>query len=80
MEVFVFRRRNLLGEKLLSRFVVTMTNGGMISGLLREFDAERYVFVDVKLLSDAGPTAVAGDLYIDRTRVDYMQSVTDAAV
>lgn len=76
----MFRRRNVLRDKLLSRFVVTTTAGGSLVGLLREFDDDRLVFVDVKLLSEGQSLAVAGDVYIDRVKVEYMQRVSDAAV
>lgn len=74
----MFRKRDVLRGKKLDRFVVTLSSGETVSGLLSEHDDTRLVFVDVKLVGE-GVAPAEGALYVDRAHVLYMQSVTDAA-
>jgi hypothetical protein len=74
----MFKRRNkldaYLGE-ILSRFIVTLKDGSVASGVLTKVTARSFVFADVKLLEE-GRTwqPAAGDgLFVDRAEVRYCQ-------
>lgn len=78
--VVAFRPRptpvdELLAERLLERFVVTMSDGQAFGGLLRSVDARTLVLREAELLSgsQAVNVPVDGELVLARDRVAYMQ-------
>ncbi|MDF3280914.1 hypothetical protein [Gordonia sp. N1V] len=75
-----FRRPDVLRDKVLDKFVVTLVNGEVIAGLLREYDDSRLVFVDVRVVRGHDAVPAEGVLYIDRARVSYMQAVAEVSV
>jgi hypothetical protein len=76
----VFRKRAL--DRVIRRsFVVTKSDGGMFRGALIEYDESVFVFAMVKAWQgDKWMPAADGPVYIDRSKVDYMQRISvDAA-
>lgn len=72
--VFVLLGRgSLLREHLRDRFVITLTSGETFSGLLWQDDACHVVFEDAKTLMDGRWVSVDGRLWLDRSRIAYMQ-------
>jgi hypothetical protein len=67
-------RERLLKKYLRTRFVVTLTTGETFSGLLDEHDATHIVLVDATTLyADRAAEKIAGQLFLQRDRVAYMQ-------
>jgi hypothetical protein len=66
---------------VLRRFIVTTTDGTVISGVLTETTTRTLVFDDIKVWQDGGGFAPApGRLYIDRAQVRYTQLVESGGV
>lgn len=79
----MFGRKRALDKVIRRSFVVTKTDSTVFQGALIEHDPEQFVFAMVKVQDRDGNWVgeVAGRLYIDRVKVDYMQqvAVTDVA-
>lgn len=69
-------RDRLLKQALRERFMVTLKSGQAFDGLLDEQDALHLVFVDANAHVDGNhPASVAGELYLARANVAYMQKL-----
>lgn len=73
-------RDRLLKKLLRERFHITLTSGETFDGLLDEWDGNHFVFVDAGVITPVDETRtrrekVAGQLFIARDRVAYMQAV-----
>lgn len=78
----VIGKKDALGKMVLSRFFVTCKDSiPSFYGVLIRSDAAVLVFGDVKVVNPGSPglDPAAGELYIDRVHVAYLQKVPSAA-
>ena len=67
-------RSRLLRRALRERFVITMSDGSTLEGILRETDRAHLVLVDAAALdAQGGRTPVDGELWLPADKVSYMQ-------
>lgn len=67
-------RDRILRDLLRSRFVVTTVDGATFEGLLVEVDDRTLLLADTfSVLADGQRVRVDGQLFIERTKVAYMQ-------
>ncbi|KZM70922.1 hypothetical protein [Nocardia terpenica] len=60
----------------LRRFVITLKDGSVVSGVLLEVTTATVVFDDVKLLQEGRDwVPAAGALYVDRAEIRYSQLI-----
>ncbi|MBF6060518.1 hypothetical protein IU500_06970 [Nocardia terpenica] len=70
------RRLDAFVGQALQRFIVTLEDGTIVSGVLIEISSTTLVFDDIKLLEEGRDwLPAAGRLYVDRVKVRYCQLV-----
>lgn len=68
------RRERLLAAQIHERFIVTLVDGVTINGLLAAVDARVIMLVDAGTMGPAGQLIpIDGALYVERSRVAYLQ-------
>lgn len=66
-------RDRIVRQHLRDRFLLTLTDGSAIEGLLIDADATTIILADCNAVTPSAKTSVDGQVFIPRANVLYMQ-------